>query len=152
MIFSQGFHRPDGIRASNQKRSEAERKYRMAEARAEVLPEGRSRAGIVRGEEHGEHENKAAETCGADEDAENERGPDCQLAISHQEGDARGVWEHEAAQSGRHERVSRALEAPVDPELKAAAKSRCSSEDFVLTEDQEKNRYAGPEHRNRIGT
>src|SRR5438876_4993266 len=150
MIFSQGFHRPDGIRASNQKRSEAERKYRMAEARAEVLPEGRSRAGIVRGEEHGEHENEAAETCRTYQDSENQRDTNRQFAISYQEGDSPGVREDEAAQNGRHEGVSSALEESVDPELKAAVKSKCSAENFVLTEDQEKNPYPNSEQSKRI--
>src|SRR5439155_25289486 len=149
-IFSQCFHRPNGICASNQKRGEAERKYRMAEARAKVLPEGRSRAGVVRREEQREHENQTAETCGADEDAENERGPERQFAISYQEGDGSGVWKNEAAQSGRHEGVSSALEELVDPELKAAVKCEGGAENFVLTEDQEKNPYPNSEQSKRI--
>src|SRR5260370_1218955 len=56
-LFLQGLNRPHGVRASEQKRGEAQRKYRVAQAGAEVLPEGRSRTGIVRREEHREHEN-----------------------------------------------------------------------------------------------
>src|ERR1700757_463077 len=101
MTFSQGFHRPNGIGASNQERGEAEGKYRMAEACAEVLPEGCSRAWIVRREEHGEHENEAAETCRTHHDAESQRDTNREFAISYQEGDARGVGENEASQNGR---------------------------------------------------
>src|SRR6266436_4676741 len=50
VVFSQSLDRPDEVRTSEQKRGEAERKYRMAQACAEVLPEGRSRTGIVRRE------------------------------------------------------------------------------------------------------
>src|SRR2546429_4520029 len=42
----------------------SEPKYRVAQACAEVLPNGRSSPGIVRREKHGEHEDQAAETCG----------------------------------------------------------------------------------------
>ena len=60
------------------------------------------------------------------------------------------MWKNEAAQNGCHEGVSSAFEELVDPELKAAVKSKCSAENFVLTEDQEKNPYADAEHSKRI--
>jgi hypothetical protein len=50
--------------------------------------------------------------------------------------------EDEAAENGRHERVSPCLDKFVNPELKAAVKSKCGSENFVLSEDQEKNAHA----------
>ncbi len=67
----------------DQKRGETERKYRVAQACAEVLPEGRSSTGIVRREEHSEHEEETAEACRTHEDAENEREPDRQFAIGN---------------------------------------------------------------------
>ena len=48
----------------------------MAQACAEVLPERRSSTGVVRREEHGEHEEETAEACRTYEDAKNEREPD----------------------------------------------------------------------------
>src|SRR5437773_9243601 len=111
----------------------------MAQACAKVLPEGRSRAGVVRREEQGEHEDEAAETCGTHQDTENQRNSNRQFAIGHQKGDARGVWKNKAAQNGRHERISPALQELIDPELKAAVKCKCGAENFVLLEDQEKN-------------
>jgi len=146
MISSQGRNRPNGVRAPDQKRGEAEGKHRMAEACAEVLPEGCSRTGIIRREEQREHEQEGAEACGAHQDAENEREPDRQFTISHQEGHARGVPEDKAAKNGRHERVSASLEEFVDPELKAAMKSKCCAENFVLAKNQEKNTHADAKH------
>src|SRR5258707_3793522 len=67
----QGLHRPDGVCASDQKSGEAERKYGVAQACAEVLPEGRSCAGIVRREEQDQHKDESAEACGTYHDAEN---------------------------------------------------------------------------------
>ncbi len=122
----------------------------MAQARAEVLPEGRSRAGIVRREEHREHKNETAETCGTHQDAENQRESDCQFAIGYQEGDARGAREDKTAENGRHEGISPSLEELVDPELKAAVKSKRRAENFVLAEDQEKNSDADAKEGERI--
>ena len=122
----------------------------MAQACAEVLPQRRSRTGIVRRKEHGEHEEEAPETCGTHHDAEEESEPDRQFAIGYQEGDACGVWKDKAAENGRHERVNASLEEFVDPELKAAVKSKCRAEHFVLAEDQEKNTNADAEQGERI--
>ncbi len=55
-----------------------------------------------------------------------------------------------ATEDGRHERVSAALEEFVDPELKAAVKSECCAENFVLAEDQEKNTDAYAEQGERL--
>jgi len=49
------------------------------------------------------------------------------------------VWEDEAAENRRHERVGAAFEEAVDPELKAAVKSELGSEDFVLAENEEED-------------
>ncbi len=42
-----GGERPDGVGAGEEKRGEAQREDGMAEAGAEILPEGGGRAGIV---------------------------------------------------------------------------------------------------------
>src|SRR5437660_762473 len=122
----------------------------MAQACAEVLPKWRSYAGIVRREDHGQHKDEAAEACGTYHDAENQREPDRQFAIGHQEGDACRVRENKASQNGRHEGISPSFEEFVDPELKAAVKSKCGAKNFVLAEDQEKNPYPDAEQGKRI--
>jgi len=113
----------------------------MTQACAEVLPEGRSRTGIVRREEHGEHQEETAEACGTHQDAQNEPEPDGQFAVRYQEGDARSVRKDKATENGRHERVSASLEEFVDPELKAAVKMKCCAENLVLAENHKKNTY-----------
>ena len=139
MSLPQRLHRPDRVCAPDQKRGEAERKYGVAQACSEVLPEGRRCTGIVRREEHGQHKDESAEACGAYHDTENQREPDRQFAIGHQKGDACRVPENKTSQNGRHERISPSLEELVDPELKAAVKSKCGAKNLVLAEDQEKN-------------
>src|SRR5438094_2957655 len=46
--------------------------------------------------------------------------------------------------------ISPSLEELVDPELKAAVKSKCGAKNLVLAEDQEKNTDADAEQRKRI--
>jgi len=135
------FNRPNGVGAREKEGREAERKYRVAEAGAEVLPKRSFCTGIVRREKHCQHENQAAEASGTHQDTENECKPDCQFAVGHEEGDAGGVREDKASENGRHEGVSATLEEFVDPELKAAVKSEGRTEDFVLAENQEKNAH-----------
>src|SRR5260370_7132689 len=65
----------NGVRAPEEESGEAERKYRMVEAGAEILPERRSCTRIVRREEHGQHEEEAEEACGTHDNAENEGYP-----------------------------------------------------------------------------
>ena len=122
----------------------------MAQACAEVLPEERSSTGIVRREEHREHEEETAEACRTHEDTGNEREPNRQFTVGDQESDAGGVREDEAAEDGHHERISASIEEFVDPELKSAVESKCCPEDFVFAEDQEKNTYANAEQGQRI--
>src|SRR5438309_10381538 len=45
--------------------------------------------------------------------------------------------------------ISPSLEELVDPELKAAVKSKCGAKNFVLAEDHEKNTDADAEQRKR---
>ena len=61
----------NGVRAPEEESGETERKYRVAEAGAEILPERRSSTRIVRREKHGHHEDEAEEACGTHENAEN---------------------------------------------------------------------------------
>jgi hypothetical protein len=57
--------------------------------------------GIIRGEEHCQHEHQSADTGGTHEDAENHRQPDGDLTISHEKGDSLGVRKHKAPQDRR---------------------------------------------------
>jgi len=115
----------------------------MAEAGAEVLPEGSGGAWIVGGEEKSKHEDQAAGAGGADGNAEKERESDGEFAVRDEKGDGRGVGEDEVKQNGRHERIRGAVgEEFVDPELKAAVKSEFGAEDFVLGEDEEERAHA----------
>src|SRR5258708_11185137 len=110
----------------------------MAEAGAEILPEGGGRAGIVRGEEQREHVEEAAEAGGAHQDAEDEREPDGEFAISDEEGDGRGVRQNETAKNRRHEGIRAAFgEEFADPELKAAVKGELRAKDFVFAKIEE---------------
>src|SRR5713226_6946502 len=122
----------NGVGAPEEESGEAESKYRVAEAGAEILPERRSCTRIVRTEEHGQHEDEAEEACGTHEDAENQSEPGCQFAIGHEEGDACSVRKNKTTQNGGHEGVSPTLEEFIDPELEAAVKSEGRAKDFVL--------------------
>lgn len=55
------------------------------------------------------------------------------------------MWEDEAAENRRHERVGAAFEEAVDPELKPAVKSELGAEDFVLAENEEEDADADAE-------
>ena len=118
----------------------------MAQAGAEVLPEGGGGAGVVGGEEQGEHIDQAGDAGGADEDAEEEGEPDGEFAVGHQEGDGRGVGENKIAEDLGHEGIGAAFgEKLVDPELKAAVQRELRAEDFVLGEDEEEEADADAE-------
>src|SRR5260370_33256144 len=96
----------------------------MVEGGAEILTERRCCNRIVRREEHGQHEEEAEEACGTHENAENERYPDRQFTVSHEEGDGCSVRKNKTTQNGRQEGVSPTLEKFDDPELEAAVKRR----------------------------
>src|SRR6266704_5467508 len=115
-------NRPDGIGAANQERHEAKCEHRMAEACAEVLPEGRAGSGIVGGKKQREHENEAADAGGPHQNAEDQRDADSKLSVSHKKSDGRGVREHKPAKHRRHKRISAAFEKSIDPVLEAAVK------------------------------
>ena len=118
----------------------------MAQASAEVLPEWGRGAGVVGGEEQGEHEDQARDAGWTDEDAQEKGETDGEFRISDEEGDWRRVGKNEIAQNRGHERVSAAFgEELVDPELKAAVQSELRGEDFVLRENQEECTYADAE-------
>lgn len=123
----------------------------MTQAGAEVLPEGRSRTGIVGRKEHGQHEDEPADACWAHEDAEDESKPNGEFRVSHQESDRRGVRKHESAKHRGHERVGAALEESVDPILEAAVKSELRAENFVLAENQEEYSDGDAQHGERAG-
>src|SRR5258708_721530 len=115
-------NRPDGIGAANQERDEAKCEHGMAEAGAEVLPEGRAGSGIVGGKKQREHENQAANAGGPHQNAEDQRDADSELSVSHKKSDGRGVREHKPAKHRRHKWISAAFEKSIDPILKAAVK------------------------------
>lgn len=110
----------------------------MAKAGTKILPEAGSGAGIVRGEEQRKHIDQAAKAGGADQDAEDEREADGELAVSDEEGDGRGVRQDEAAKYRRHERVGAAFrEEFADPELKPTVKRELRAKDFVFAKIEE---------------
>src|SRR5260370_16458267 len=122
----------------------------MAEAGAEILAEGGGGAGIVRGEEQREHVEEAAEAGGAHQDAEDEREPDGEFAVSDEEGDGRGVRQNETAKNRRHEGIRAAFgEEFADPELKAAVKGELRAKDFVFAKIEEEEADADPERGDR---
>src|SRR5260370_24422208 len=104
----------------------------MVEAGAEILPERRSCTRIVRREEHGQHEEEAEEACGTHENAENERYPDRQFTVSHEEGDGCSVRKNKTTQNGRLEGVWPTLEKFVDPALEAFMKTESRTTDIIL--------------------
>src|SRR5258708_39364040 len=122
----------NGVRAPEEESGEAERKYRVGEAGAEILPERRSCSRIVRREEHGQHEEEAEEACGTHENAENERYPGRQFTVSHEEGDGCSVRKNKTTQKGRHKGVMPTLEKFVDPDLQAAVKRKSLTDALVL--------------------
>ncbi len=75
----------------------------MAQACAEVLPEGGLRSRVIRGEQQRQHKDEATDAGGAHQDAEGEREPDRQFTICHEESDGSGVREDKAAKNGRRE-------------------------------------------------
>jgi len=124
----------------------------MAEAGAEILPEGGGGAGIVGREEQREHEDEAAEAGGAHEDGEDERDPDSEFGVSDEEGDGRGVRQDEPAKNRRHERVGAAFgEEFADPELKAAVKRELRAENFVFAKIEEEEADADAKRGERTG-
>ena len=125
--------------ATYQKSQKTKSEDGLAEAGAEVLPEGGVLAGVARGEKKSEHEDEAADAGGANEDAQDEGDADGELAVSDEEGDGSGVREDEAAEGGDHEGIGAAIEKAVDAILKAAVKSELGAEDFVFAEDEEED-------------
>src|SRR5712692_11797564 len=111
----------------------------MAEARAEILPEGRSRTGIVRRHKQREHENEPASACRANKDTENERDADGEFPVSHEKGDRCGVRQHKPAKHRGHEGVGSSFEKFIDPELETAVKGELRTEDLVFAEDQKQD-------------
>ena len=147
-----GRERPDGVGAGEEKRGEAQREDGMAEAGAEILPEGGGGAGIVRGEEQREHVEEAAGAGGAHQDAEDEREPDGEFAISDEESDGRGVRQNETAKNRRHEGIRAAFgEEFADPELKPAVKRELRAENFVFAKIEEEEADGDAERGKRAG-
>jgi len=124
----------------------------MAEAGAEISPEGDGGAGIVRGEEQRKHIDQAAEAGGAHQDAEDEREADGEFAVRDEEGDGGGVRQDETAKNRGHEGVGAAFgEEFADPELKAAVKRELRAEDFVFAKIEEEEADADAERGERAG-
>jgi hypothetical protein len=151
-IGAPGGEGPDGVGVAEEKSGEAQREDGMAEAGAEVLPEGSCGAGVVGGEEQGKHVEESAEAGGADKDAEDERDPDGEFAVSDEEGDGRGVRQDETAKNRRHEGIRAAFgEEFADPELKAAVKRELRAENFVFAKIEEEEADADAKRGERAG-
>ena len=123
----------------------------MAEARTEILPKRRCRAGIVRRNKQREHVDESANARRAHEDTENERDSDGELPVGHQKGDRCCVRQHEAAKHRGHEGVGSSFEKFIDPELETAVKSELRAEDLVFAEDQKQDSNANAKRRESAG-
>src|SRR5713226_3626622 len=124
----------------------------MAEAGAEVLPEGGGGAGVVGREEQRKHEDQPAEAGGAHEDAEDKRETNSEFAIGHEKSDGRGVRQNKAAKYRRHEGIRAAFgEEFADPELKPAVQRKLRAEDFVFAKIEEEEADADAERGKRAG-
>src|SRR5215510_278128 len=111
----------------------------MAEAGAEVLPEGRSCPGIIRRKKQSQHENEAADAGRAHENAENQRNSNGEFPVSYKKSNRGSVCKHESTKHRRHERVNTAFEKLVNPELETAVKGELRAEHLVLAEDQKED-------------
>jgi len=133
---------PDSVGAAEEESGEAQGEDGMAEAGAEVLPEGDGGAGVVGREEQRKHEDQPAEAGGPHEDAEDQRETDGEFAIGHEESDGRGVRQNKAAKYRRHEGIRAAFgEEFADPELEPAVKRELRAEDFVFTKIEKEEAY-----------
>jgi transglutaminase-like putative cysteine protease len=81
--FATCFERPDRIGAANQERSKAQHEHRMTQARAKILPKGRTCPGIVGRKKQREHENQPADARGPHQNSENERDANRQFSVRH---------------------------------------------------------------------
>ena len=114
----------------------------MIERCAEVLPEGRVGAGVIGGEEEGEHIDEACDAGGASEESEDEAESDGEFSVGDEQRDGRRVREDETAEHGNHEGIGAFLKEAVDPKLEASVKDEGSAEDFVFAEDDEEKANA----------
>ena len=134
-----GGDRPGIVGATQKKDKKAQGEDGMAQAASEVFPEARSGAGVVGGEEQGQHEDETEGAGNAHEQSENEGKPNGQFTVGYQVGQRLGMREDEATQNGLHEGVNALFQELHDPELEAAVAREFRAEDFVLTEDEEQD-------------
>lgn len=112
----------------------------MAERCAEVLPEGRVSAGIVRRKQQREHVNDSGDAGWANQHARTEREADREFSVAGKQRDGRCMRQDEVAQNRHHEGIGAAfVEKLIDPVLKAAVEGELTTEDFVFTEDQKED-------------
>lgn len=109
----------------------------MVQRDAEILPEWRSRAWVVRRKQKSEHIHDSKSAGESHPDARKQRNSDREFSVGGKESDGRTVWQHEMVQDWDHKRVGGpVLQKAVDPGLKSAVESKFCAEDFVLGEDQ----------------
>ena len=118
----------------------------MAQAGAEILPEGGAGAGVIGGKQQRQHEDQAACACESDKDAEGARETDREFAVGDEERHDGGMRQDETSKDGHHEGIGAAfLNELVDPGFETAVKRELGAEDFVLAEDEEEDADADAE-------
>ena len=79
------------VGTAEEERKETKSQDGMGEAGSEVLPERRSRSGIIGREQQRQHQEKPANTRGTNQDAEGKRDSDCKFAVSDEKRNGHGV-------------------------------------------------------------
>src|SRR6266849_4152382 len=143
-------NRPHRVRSPQKECKEAQRKHRMAQRDSEVLPERSMGSGVVRRKKQRQHEDESANTRWPHQHAQNERDPNRQLAVRHQEGNRRRVRQHELPQHRFHEGICPSLEEFVDPVLESAAQREFRPENLVLPKNEEKDSNADANQSQRL--
>src|SRR6266852_392865 len=96
---------PHRVRSPQKECEEAQREHRVAQAGAEVLPKSRVGPRVIRREEQRYHEDQSAEASWPHQHSQDQRNPNRQLAVRHQERDRRRMHQHKMPQHRFHEGI-----------------------------------------------
>src|SRR6266849_7158698 len=141
---------PHRVRSPQKECEEAQREHRVAQAGAEVLPKSRVGPRVIRREEQRYHEDQSAEASWPHQHSQDQRNPNRQLAVRHQERDRRRMHQHKMPQHRFHEGICPSLEEFVDPVLESAAQREFRPENLVLAENEEKDSDADANQSQRL--